>query len=236
MRGPAKGKQNDAQAPYGISGSTAIIPVHGTLVNRGAWIGSYSELTSTEGIRFQLRSAMTNPDVQSVVLDIDSPGGQVAGAFETAALVRELAAKKRTIAVVDDMAASAGYALASAAAKIMITPSGVAGSIGVVLLHLDHSARLDKAGIVPTLIHAGSKKVDANPYQALPDGVRQDLQDEVDAAYAMFVDAVVEGRPKLTPAAIRATEAACFVGQAAIEAGLADEIGNLEKRSQSWRR
>jgi capsid assembly protease len=179
-------------------------------------------------LRFQLRSVLADTDVRALILDINSPGGMVAGTFETAVLIRAVAAKKRTIAVIDDMAASAGYALASAASKIIITPSGVAGSIGCVCLHWDHSARLEKAGIVPSLIFAGRKKVNGNPYQALPDGVRQDLQDEVDAALTMFVDAVAQSRPNLTPAAIRAMEAACYVGQAAIDVGLADEIGDME--------
>jgi capsid assembly protease len=228
MRGPAKSKQDGARAPYATLNGTAIILVHGTLINRGGWVGAYSGITTTEGIRHQIRSAMADETVQSVIFDFDSPGGQASGSFETASLIRELTATKRTIAVIDDTAASAAYALASACSKILITPSGVAGSIGVVLLHLDHSARLDKAGLAPTLIHAGRKKIDANPYQPLSERVSADLQAEVDAAYAMFVDAVAQGRANLTPAAIRATEAACYVGQAAINAGLADEIGDLE--------
>jgi len=230
MRGPAKSKQGSAQAPYQVTESgTAIIRVHGTLVNRGGWIGSYSGLTSMEGLRHQLRSAIADDDVRSVVLDLDSPGGQAAGAFETAALAHELAAKKRTIAVIDDTASSAAYAIASAVSKIMIGQSGVAGSIGVVLAHFDHSSRLEKAGVKPTLIHAGARKVDANPYEPLADDVKANLQAEVDRFYEMFVATVAQGRSKLTPAAIRATEAAIYIGQAAIDAGLADEIGDLEK-------
>jgi signal peptide peptidase SppA len=229
MRGPAKSKRNGSQGPYQVVDQTAIIPVHGTLVNRGAWIGASSGLTSYEGLRHQVRSAMTDDDVHSVVLDIDSPGGQAAGAFELAGAISELAAKKPVIAVINDTAASAAYAIASAASKIMITESGVAGSIGVVLVHFDQSRRLDQAGVKPTLIHAGARKVDGNPYQPLPEGVKENLQAEVSRYYDMFVVTVAKGRPNLTAAAIRATEAAVYIGQAAIDAGLVDETGDLEK-------
>lgn len=228
MRGPAKSKPSSTAVPYRIVEGTAIIPIHGSLTNRGAWIGSYSGLTSMEGLRHQVRSAIADEDVTSVLFDIDSPGGQASGTFETAALIRELSGKKQTIAVIDDTAASAGYALASATSKILITPSGVAGSIGVVLMHLDQSRRLDEAGITPSFVYAGKKKIDGNQFQPLRENVRKDLQAEVDAIYEMFVECVAKGRPNLSPAAIEATEAAVYIGRAAIEAGLADQIGDLE--------
>ncbi|WP_141933571.1 S49 family peptidase [Bradyrhizobium sp. UNPA324] len=230
MRGPARPRSpNSGDKLYPIEAGTAVIPVHGTLVNRGAWVGPYSGLTSYEGLRRQFREAAADEDVKSVILDVDSAGGQASGAFEIAAVVRELRASKPVVAVVNDMAASAAYALASAATKVIITPSGVAGSIGVVLAHFDHSARLDKAGVRPTLIHAGARKIDANPFQPLPEGVQKNLQAEVDKFYEMFVETVALNRPSLTPAAIRGTEAATFIGKAAIDAGLADQIGGMEE-------
>lgn len=229
MLGPAKSKQQQSAKPYRMADGVAVIGIKGTLVNRGAWLGSYSGLQSYEGTKFQVRTALNDDDVKAVLLDVDSPGGQAAGAFETAALVRELRAKKRVTAVVDDMAASAAYAIASAASKVVITPTGTAGSIGVVMAHFDRSGQLDQAGIKPTLIHAGAKKVDGHPYAPLPDSVRVDLQAEVNAIYDMFVTTVATNRPNLTPDSIRSTEAAMYTGRKAIDAGLADEIGDIEK-------
>jgi signal peptide peptidase SppA len=230
MRGPARDRSpNSTGKLYPVEAGSAIIAVHGTLVNRGGWIGPFSGLTSYEGLRRQFRDAAADDDVKSVVLDVDSAGGQASGAFELASVVRELRASKSVIAVVNDMAASAAFAIASAATKIVITPSGGVGSIGVVLAHFDHSARLDKAGIRPTLVHAGARKIDANPFQPLPGGVQSNLQAEVDKFYGMFVETVSLNRPTLTPAVIRGTEAAMFIGQAAVDAGLADEIGDIEK-------
>ncbi|MGY3690832.1 signal peptide peptidase SppA [Bradyrhizobium sp. USDA 3240] len=230
MRGPARPRTHAATDKlYPVVDGTAIVAVHGSLLNRGSWIGAYSGITTYEGLRRQFRQAGADDDVKSIILDVDSAGGQAAGAMELASVVRELRASKPIIAVVNDCAASAAFAIASAATKVLISPSGVAGSIGVVLVHLDHSARLDKAGVRPTLIHAGARKVDGNPYQALPDGVRTSLQAEVDRYYGMFVETVALNRPALSPAAVRATEAATYIGQAAVDAGLADEIGDIEK-------
>jgi capsid assembly protease len=230
MRGPARPRTHAASDKlYPVVDGTAIVAVHGSLLNRGGWIGAYSGITTYEGLRRQFRQAGADDDVKSIVLDVDSAGGQAAGAMELASVVRELRASKPIIAVVNDCAASAAFAIASAATKVLISPSGVAGSIGVVLVHLDHSARLDKAGVRPTLIHAGARKVDGNPYQALPDGARTSLQAEVDRYYGMFVETVALNRPALSPNAVRATEAAIYIGQAAVDAGLADEIGDMEK-------
>ncbi|WP_456738550.1 S49 family peptidase [Bradyrhizobium sp. USDA 4471] len=214
---------------YRVHKGVAIIPVLGSLVNRGAWLGARSGMTSYEGIGFQLDQAAADPDVKSVLLDIDSPGGEAAGAFEAADKVRSVAKSKPVTAVVNGMAASAAYAIASAASQIISTPSGVSGSIGVVLMHADYSGHLQQKGIRPTLIHAGAHKVDGHPYGPLPESVRADLQAEVDQFYQLFVSGVAKGRKgRMTDKAIRSTEARTYIGQAALDAGLVDAIGSFE--------
>jgi signal peptide peptidase SppA len=216
--------------PYRVTKEgVGIITITGSLVNRGAWVGASSGLTSYEGIGHQLKSAAADPAVRSVILDLHSPGGEAVGALETAALVRDLAAVKRTVAIVNGMAASAAYAIASGASEIVTTETGVSGSIGVVLLHADFSRQLDREGITPTLIHAGAHKVDGNPFEPLSADVREDLQAEVNAFYDAFLATVAKGRGnRLTAAAARGTEARTFIGKAAVEAGTADRVGSFE--------
>jgi len=216
--------------PYNTTSSgVGIITVTGSLVNRGAWIGADSGLTSYEGIQHQVKAATADPGVRAVILDMASPGGEAIGAFETAALVRQLATTKRTVAIVNGIAASAAYAIASGATEIVTTPTGVSGSIGVVLLHADFSRKLAKDGIDPTLIFAGAHKVDGNPFEPLSKEVRAELQAEVDTVYKLFLDTVAIGRgARLTSSAARATEGRSFVGEAAVKAGLADRVGTFE--------
>lgn len=227
-RKDASGQVNGIE-PFMLSGSTGIITITGSLVNRGAWIGAYSGLTSYEGIQFQLKRALNQPDVRSVILDLHSPGGEAVGAFETAALVRQLAAKKPVTAIVNGMAASAAYAIASGATEIVVTETGMAGSIGVVMMHADYSKYLENEGINPTLIFAGAHKVDGHPFGPLPDSVKADIQAEIDAFYEAFLKTVAAGRGKtLTVDAARATQARTYIGQAAVDAGLADRVGSFE--------
>lgn len=215
--------------PFRVSDGVAIITITGSLVNRGAWIGASSGLTSYEGIQHQLKRAAANADVHSVVLDIHSPGGEAVGAFETAAMVREVAKSKRVVAVVNGMAASAAYAIASGADDIVVTESGIAGSIGVVWLHADYSRYLENEGIKPTFIFAGKHKVDGHPFGPLPDEVRADIQAEIDAVYAQFLKTVAAGRgDRMSVDMARATEAQVFAGAAAVEIGLADAVGTFE--------
>lgn len=201
---------------------TAVISILGPLSNRG-WFGS-----SYAGVQAQLAAARGNAAVKSVLLDIESPGGQAAGAPETAAAVRSLAAAKPVVALVNGMAASAAYLIASGAGRIVTTPSGLSGSIGVAILHADFSRALDKAGITPTIIFAGARKADGRPYAPLSDRARTDLQREVDQLYGLMVESVAAGRKHLSATAIRATEARVFLGADAVKAGLADEVGTFE--------
>ena len=216
--------------PYSMTqNGIAIISILGSLVNRGAWIGAQSGLISYEGLTHQVKTAMSDDNVQSVVLDIQSPGGEAVGCFELAAQVRQLAAKKKVIAVVNGMACSAVYAIAAAASEIVTTETGICGSIGVVLLHTDFSRQLDLNGIKPTIIHAGAHKADANSLEPLTDTVKADLQAEVDVLYGMFLKHVAKGRGnRLTIAAAKRTEARTFIGEAAVTAGLADRLGTFD--------
>ncbi|KAB0269058.1 S49 family peptidase [Microvirga brassicacearum] len=213
---------------YRRQGSAAIITVEGELVNRGAWVGADSGLTSYEGVASQLKEAARDASVQTIVLDMESPGGEAVGAMEIASLVRKVNADKRVVAVVDGMAASAGYAIASGADEIITVPSGIVGSIGVVMLHIDQSQALADRGIKPTLIFAGAHKVDGHSFAALPENVRADFQSEIEQFYSLFVQTVAEGRRGMSAKAVRATEARTYIGQEAVKVGLADAVGTLD--------
>ncbi len=191
----------------------AIITIEGSLVNRGAWIGANSGLVSYEGIAAQLRDAAGDDTIHTVLLDIDSPGGEATGMYATAKLVAEVAADKRVVAFVNAMAASAAYGIASQAAEIVVSPTSIVGSIGVVLTHLDRSGALEQEGVKATLIYAGAHKVDGHPFGPLSDTVKADLQAEVETIYDTFVNLVAEGRgSRLSAEQARATEARAFLG------------------------
>jgi len=212
---------------YSVENGVAVIPVMGELVNRGAWIGASSGLTSYEGFAEQLRAAAADTTVRGILLDMESPGGEASGAMEMGGLVRHVSAQKPIVAFVNGMAASAAYAIASGANHIVTTPSGVVGSIGVVMLHLDRSEAMASRGVKPTLIYAGAHKVDYSSLRALPDDARARLQAGVDDLYDLFVQTVASHRGLLEKD-VRATEGGVLMGRAAVEAGLADQVGGFE--------
>ncbi len=219
--------QRNGSQPYAVIDGIAVIEIAGTLVHRGAWIGQSSGLTSYEGIAAQLQAALVDPAVHGIALDIDSFGGEVAGAFDLADRIRAARAQKPVHAFVTEHALSAGYVLASQANRIILPRTGAVGSIGVVALHTDMSGALDQKGIGVTLIHAGLHKIDANPYQPLPEAVRDQMQRELEVVRFLFAETVAAGRgDQLTHAAALATEAAVFRGANAIAAGLADELAD----------
>ena len=222
-------RENGSVGSMRLEDSVAILPIVGSLVNRGAWIGASSGLVSYEGIAAQLREAAADPEVRAILLDIDSPGGEATGMFATARLISAVNKIKPVVAFVNDVAASAAYGIASAARDIIVSPSSMVGSIGVVLTHLDRSGELEDRGVKPTLIHAGAHKVDGHPFGPLSDAVRADLQAEVMKIYDQFVGLVAEGRGgRISAEAIRATEARTYLGADAIAQGLADRVASLD--------
>ncbi len=131
-------------------------------------------------------------------------------------------------AFVNDMAASAAYGIASAANEIVVSPTSIVGSIGVVMTHMDRSKQLERSGVKPTLVYAGAHKVDANPFGPLSETVQADLQTEVMKFYDQFVGLVARGRPGMGEQAIRDTEARTYIGEDAIKMGLADRVASLD--------
>lgn len=222
-----KRQARNGSQPFAVVDGIAVIEIAGTLVHRGAWIGQSSGLTSYEGIAAQLQAALADPAIRGIALDIDSFGGEVAGAFDLADRIRAVRQVKPVQAFVADHALSAAYALASQADRIFLPRTGTVGSIGVVAMHSDMSGALDQKGIAVTLIHAGTRKVDANPYQPLPEAVRERIAGELEDLRQLFAETVAEGRGRrLDTLQALGTEAAVFRGEAAVFAGLADEVAD----------
>lgn len=206
-------------------GSLAIIPVEGTLVHKGKHLNASSGRTSYEGIQARVMKARRDPSVKAVAFEIDSYGGEVAGAFDTADLIGQLSAEKPTLAILTDHAYSAGYLLASAARKVILPESGGAGSIGVITMHADMSKQAERQGVKVTIISSGAHKADGHPLVPLDPAVAAKVQERVDAGRDQFAAAVAKYRgARLTKSAALATEAQTYRGEEAVAAGLADAV------------
>lgn len=215
--------------PFAFSNGIAIIPISGTLINRFGW--SYGFVTGYQFVKLQLALALNDDDVLGIVFDVNSGGGEAAGCFECSNEIAKARGKKPTMAVIDSNCYSAAYALASACDKIVCTPSGGAGSIGVVAMHADMSKMLDSIGVKITFIHFGDHKVDGNPYEPLSADVKKSMQASIDKAGAAFVNLVAKNRG-LEASAVKATEARCYRAEEALSLGLIDTIATPQDALQ----
>ena len=218
------GGQRPAKS-YQVKNGIAILPVSGTLVHKLGTLRPYSGMTGYDGLTARLQMAVNDPDVRGILLDIDSPGGQAAGAFDCADMIYRLREQKPVWALCNDMACSAAMLLAAACTRRLVTQTAKIGSIGVMMAHTSYEKQLAQEGVDITLIYSGQHKVDGNSIQALPAGVRADFQRRIDEARRMFVDKVAR-YTGLSAEAVMNTEAAVYDGQAGIDAGLADQLIN----------
>ncbi len=206
------------------AGGVAVLPVHGTLVQRGDSLDAMSGLTGYNVISRRLQAALADPKVKGVVMEFDSPGGEVAGVFELAGQIK--AATKPVWAHANEMMFSAAYALGVGAADLQMAQTAMVGSVGVVMMHVDQSAMDAKRGLVYTPIYAGARKTDFSSHAPLSDRARATAQESVDRLYQIFVDHVANARA-IDPAAVKGTEAGLLTPGEALDLGMADGQSSL---------
>lgn len=231
-------RMRDAEASSGRG--VQVLPVYGVLAHRAYAVQNTSRpLTSTEALTQRFQAAAADADVGTIVMDIDSPGGSVFGVQELADVLAGIRSSgKRLVAVANNTAASGAYWLAAQADEIVITPSGMVGSIGVIVPHTDYSAAYEKAGIKREYITYGRFKAEGHDAAPLDEEARAQLQQTVDHYGALFTKAVAKGRgvPVETVRGPAFGEGRMKVARAAVESGMADRIGTLEETVDRYRR
>jgi len=210
---------------YQITNGIAVLPVSGTLVSKTRSLQPYSGMTGYNGIIARLQQAMSDPGVDGILLDMETPGGMVSGAFDCADIIARMRDIKPIWALANDMNCSAGQLIASAASRRLVTQTARTGSIGVMMAHSNYGAALKTQGVEVTLIYSGDHKIDGNPYEKLPKDVRADFQTRIDATRQMFAEKV-SAYTGMSVQSVLDTEAAVFSGQESVDKGLADELVN----------
>lgn len=218
-------KSGDIYNPgYLVKDGIAVISIYGVLAHFGGFQADSSYILGYQTIAARLNAAVEDPAVNAIVMVFDSPGGEAQGAFDLAERIRQIDMElKPVFSAVADNALSAGYLLASAGREISVTRTGMTGSVGVVLTHIDMSKALAEDGLKITLIFAGDKKVDGNYYEPLPGNVKAELQAEVDKFYNLFVNAVSINMD-LSAEQIIKTQAGVYLGNESLDVGFATRI------------
>lgn len=206
----------------------AVLPVEGPLFKRASFFDEISGATSYARLAIDFAAAVDDPAIDAIVLNIDSPGGDAMGVSEFADQIFAARGTKPIVAYVDGEAASAAYWIAAAADQIVTNDNGILGSIGAVLGITDTRERDAKAGVKRHEI-VSSQSPDKRLDVATDDG-RAKLQALVDSLASVFVDKVAQYRGVSTDTVLKEFgRGGLFVGQAAVDAGLADRIGSFEQ-------
>lgn len=217
----------------GASGQVHVLQLHGTLMPRGGMLSRMSGAGSLSEFQSAFRRAASDPTAQAIVIEIDSPGGMVDLVPETAAMIHEARRADRPIvAHANTMAASGAYWIAAACDEVVVTPSGMVGSIGAYTMHQDLTAAMEQRGIKRTIIKAGSRKIEGNPYEPLTPVARAALQARIDRTYDMFTKDVARFRG-LPVSTVRGDPESdeqhmgggrVYDGQDAVRLGMADRV------------
>ncbi|KPU83706.1 peptidase S49 [Marinosulfonomonas sp. PRT-SC04] len=214
---------------FAISRGVAVVPVRGMLTPNFFALEKWFGWSTYHGLEETMAELHSHDDVDAVVLEIDTPGGFVLGLEAASTAIARLAAIKPVHALVNPMAASAGYWIASQATDIAMTPGSVVGSIGVAA-YSSSSVKPDMYGNkwfdMPSS-HAAAKRPDP-----ATDKGRAEIMRDIDAIEVDFHAAVAAGRgiplsdlaQRLTVTDDVADGGAVYRGPDALERGLADTI------------
>lgn len=218
--------------PYRMEDGIAVFDVSGPLWNGESRFLANNRYTNLKKF---FRAALTDSEVQGILFNLDSPGGEAGGMFDLADAIYAARGIKPIWAIANEEAFSAAYGIASAADRIYVTRTGGVGSVGVVAVHVEYSQENEMLGWTYTLFRGGKYKAEQNGIEPLTGHAQESIQSEVDRIYGMFVDLVARNRD-LPAEKIRATEAALYFGENAVQAGLADRLGNFEQALDDLKR
>lgn len=219
----------DGGLTYQPSDNIAVIDISGALVARDAAALSFFGISSYEGIKAEMSDLLDDPKIDTIIGRFDSPGGMAAQNMDLSDFIYASRGQgKKLIAMVDDMAYSAAYGIASAFDEIWVTRTSGVGSVGVVSYHVDQSEYNKKMGVKIEYIYAGDKKVLGNPNEPLTEEGREEYQKEVSRLYNLFT-ATVARNLGLSVDAVKATEAGTFHGEEAVEVGFAHKVGTFDQ-------
>ncbi len=216
---------------YSVNGAgVALVPVYGPLIKSSYYYARRYGVTPYQRIQESIDAAVADARVRAIVLDVESPGGSVAGVETFTETVRRAAGALPVVAFTDGNMCSAAYWAASAADALVVGKTAAVGSIGVIYAHMDWSKSDEKFGVKITLITAGKYKAVGSDTAPLSEQDRHIIQTELDSVYDVFIGAVADNR-RVAADTVRAqmADGRVFIGADAKAAGLVDRIGTLEE-------
>ena len=222
------GARSESSRSLSVRDGIGTIDVRGVISRHDSIFSWLLGGTSTESMARGLRSALDDPEVGAIVLHVDSPGGQGTGIGELAGYVRKASRTKPVVAYVEGQASSAAYYIASAASEIVIAPAATLGSIGA-MVQIDSRSR-------PGQIVMVSSQSPLKNEDVKTDAGRASVQAWLDSLAAVFVADVARYRGVSEKTVLeRFGRGGSLVGKDAVDAGMADRLGDFEGVLESFR-
>lgn len=226
--GNAGAVQHKPGVAISAGGEVATIPIAGILTKRKPWWAWFFANTAMVDLRAAISAAAANPDVKSILLYIDSPGGESAGVGDLWAAIMAAREKKPVHAFIEDLGASAAYWLASAATKITINPTGLTGSIGTFMVAHDVSENFASQGIRTIITRSAEAKGRGTAGEAINEDTIRDWQRVTDLVHTQFLTAVSQGRGRSIDDVAKWADGRIIGATAAKTRGLVDRIASLQ--------
>lgn len=212
-----------------VQGNVGMLNINGPLLTGNAGYALHFGMTGYGDIRSAALRLASDPEVSSILLVVSSGGGAVGGVNDAVSLLRRIGNVKPLVTYTDSAMASAALWLGSVAQHVMVSPTAVVGSLGVLQVHMEYSKQLENDGVKVTVIRAGDKKALANRYEPLTEEATAQLQRQADHLYDVFLTSVAESRGMSKQSAEKKFgQGLEFVGEQAKAAGLVDSVGTLE--------
>jgi signal peptide peptidase SppA len=211
-----------------LAGATATVRVRGVLLQSvPKWLkkyvaAGYVNVTGLDEIAAAVQAAAADAQVERIVLDVASPGGDAAGTMEAALAVAEAARIKPVTAKVTTLAASAAYYIASQATTIESSADAEIGSIGTFAVFADYTGLDEKLGIKMIVIRSGEYK--GMGYDGITDEQIRMYQGLIDGLAGQFADAVAAGRGMKKSEIKKLATGQVWLAPEAVRLGLADTV------------
>jgi signal peptide peptidase SppA len=200
----------------------AVITIHGPIFAGAGWLSAVFDLADPQQIALDLVHALDDPKVNAVLLEVNSPGGQITGVNELSQMIREARGQKPIVAYVSGSAASAAYWIASGADEIVMEETSSAGSLGVIVRYPKKSQN----DYAVEIISSASPKKRVDPES---DEGRAQILAYADTLAEVFLSTVAENRGvSIETVKTDFGQGDMLVGKQAVDAGLADSVGTFE--------
>ena len=214
---------------YTMAGDVAVLNVKGVITREADLFMQLfgGGCANAEQLQAGLQQALEDRAVKSLVLKVDSPGGEIGATVDLANAVYAARGRKPITSFIDGTGCSAAYWIASGADRIVLAnATTMTGSIGVTMVHSEISKAAEKEGVTNTILSSGDFKAAGNRYEALSDADREYLQGMVSYNRNLFLQDLLRNRPgKIKPD----IDARLYIGQQALDAGLADSMMGFDR-------